>query len=122
MTTIQRLDSIFKGEPEHDDEIDESSMHETAPFAKTPLNVTYNAAYPPEFFNFVVIDECHRSIHNVWRQVLEYFDSFLIGLTATPTGQTAAFFLFQNIVQDYNHERAIADNVNVGYEVFRIET
>jgi hypothetical protein len=62
------------------------------PLAKEPLPVVYNADYPPEFFDFIVIDECHRSIYNVWRQVLEYFDSFLIGLTATPTGQTAGFF------------------------------
>ena len=33
----------------------------------------------------IFIDECHRSIYNLWRQVLEYFDAFLIGLTATPT-------------------------------------
>ena len=68
-----------------------------------------------------MIDECHRSIYNVWRQVLEYFDAFLIGLTATPTGQTAGFFQ-GNIVQDYNQERAIADGVNVGFSVYRIET
>ncbi len=121
ITTIQRLYSILSGEPDHDDENDEASMFEVAPLVKAPLPVIYNQAYPPEFFDFIVIDECHRSIYNVWRQVLEYFDAFLIGLTATPTGQTAGFFN-SNIVQDYNQERAIADNVNVGFEVFRIET
>jgi len=68
-----------------------------------------------------VIDECHRSIYNVWRQVLEYFDAFLIGLTATPTPQTIGFFR-GNVVQDYSHEKAVADNVNVGYDVYRIAT
>ena len=121
ITTIQRLYSILKGEPEHDDANDDASMFEMGPLTKEPLPVVYNAAYPPEFFDFVVIDECHRSIYNLWRQVLEYFDAFLIGLTATPTGQTAGFF-GKNIVQDYNQERAIADSVNVGFEVFRIDT
>jgi type I site-specific restriction endonuclease len=45
-----------------------------------------------EFFDIIVIDECHRSIYNLWRQVLEYFDAFLIGLTATPDKRTFGFF------------------------------
>jgi type I restriction enzyme R subunit len=122
ITTIQRLYSILKGEPEDAEVEEDSSNFENAPaLSKEPMEVKYNAAIPPEFFDFVVIDECHRSIYNVWRQVLDYFDAFLIGLTATPTGHTAGFFNF-NIVQDYNSERAVADNVNVGFEVFRIET
>ena len=122
ITTVQRLYSILKGEPEDTPVEEDSSDFETVtPISKEPLEVVYNPAIPPEFFDFIVVDECHRSIYNVWRQVLEYFDAFLIGLTATPTGQTAGFFQ-SNIVQDYNQERAIADNVNVGFEVFRIET
>jgi type I restriction enzyme, R subunit len=69
----------------------------------------------------IVVDECHRSIYNVWRQVLEYFDAFIIGLTATPTPQTIGFFS-GNLVQDYSHEKAVIDGVNVGYDVYRIET
>lgn len=122
ITTIQRLYSILKGEPDFAEENEERSMHEAEnPLAKEPLPVVYNETFPPEFFDFVVIDECHRSIYNLWRQVLEYFDGFLIGLTATPTGQTAGFFQ-GNVVQDYNQERAIADGVNVGFQVYRIET
>jgi type I restriction enzyme, R subunit len=122
VTTIQRLYSILKGEPEFAEENEDRSMFEAEnPLAREPLPVVYNEAFPPEFFDFIVIDECHRSIYNVWRQVLEYFDAFLIGLTATPTGQTAGFFQ-GNIVQDYNQERAIADGVNVGFQVYRIET
>ena len=60
-------------------------------------------------------------IYNIWRQVLEYFDAFLIGLTATPTTQTIGFFN-GNLVQDYTHEQAVVDGVNVGYDVYRIET
>lgn len=122
ITTIQRLYSILKGDPEFAEENEEKSLFELEnPLAKESLPVVYNETFPPEFFDFVVIDECHRSIYNVWRQVLEYFDSFLIGLTATPTGQTAGFFQ-GNIVQDYNQDRAIVDGVNVGFQVYRIET
>ena len=97
-------------------------MFESAsPLVKEPLPVVYNAKVPIETFDFIVIDECHRSIYNVWRQVLEYFDSFLVGLTATPTPQTIGFFQ-GNVVQDYSHEKAVADGVNVGYDVYRIAT
>ena len=76
---------------------------------------------PIESFDFIVIDECHRSIYNVWRQVLEYFDAFLIGLTATPDKRTFGFFN-QNVVSEYSHESAVADGVNVGFDVYTIET
>jgi type I restriction enzyme R subunit len=122
ITTIQRLYSILKGEPDYDEANEESSMFETGrALAKEPLPVVYNAGLPIEAFDFIVVDECHRSIYNVWRQVLEYFDATLIGLTATPTPQTIGFF-GGNVVQDYSHERAVADGVNVGYDVYRIRT
>jgi type I restriction enzyme R subunit len=75
--------------------------------------VAYNATYPPEFFDLIIIDECHRSIYNLWRQVLEYFDAYLVGLTATPDSRTKAFFK-ENVVSEYTHEQAVADGVNVG--------
>ena len=122
ITTIQRLYSMLKGEEEFLEENEEGSLFEASTsLIKEPLPVVYNAAIPIETFDFIVVDECHRSIYNIWRQVLEYFDAFLIGLTATPSGQTIGFFS-GNLVQDYAHERAVADNVNVGYEVYRIET
>ena len=89
--------------------------------AASTLEVAYNPAVPIEAFDFIVTDECHRSIYGLWRQVLEYFDAFLVGLTATPSKQTIGFFN-QNLVMEYNHERAVADGVNVGYEVYRIKT
>src|SRR5205807_2403439 len=88
---------------------------------REPLPVVYNPMIPIETFDFIIVDECHRSIYNIWRQVLEYFDAFLVGLTATPTAQTIGFFN-GNLVQDYSHEQAVADGVNVGYDVYRIET
>lgn len=88
---------------------------------KEPLPVVYNEKVPIEEFDFIVIDECHRSIYNVWQQVLDYFDAFLIGLTATPDKRTFGFFN-ENVVSEYSHEEAVADGVNVGYDVYLIET
>jgi type I restriction enzyme R subunit len=122
ITTIQRLYSILKGEEEYAEDAEENSMFESAsPLVNEPLPVVYNPQIPIETFDFIVIDECHRSIYNVWRQVLDYFDAFLVGLTATPTAQTIGFFN-GNVVQDYSHEKAVADGVNVGYDVYRIKT
>ena len=124
ITTIQRLYSILKGEAEYDPENEEDSLFESASLPgkeDEPVPVEYAPDLPIETFDFIVIDECHRSIYNVWRQVVEYFDAFLIGLTATPSPQTIGFFN-NNVVQDYSHTKAVADGINVGYEVYRIRT
>lgn len=122
ISTIQRLYSVLKGEEEFPEENEETSMFEADnPLLKEPVPVVYNPQLPIETFDIIVIDECHRSIYNVWRQALEYFDGLLIGLTATPTPQTVGFFR-GNVVQDYSHTKAVADGVNVGYDVYRIET
>src|SRR3990170_4022198 len=121
ITTIQRLYSMLKGESEFDAELEEQSIFDISPIDEKPREVSYNPKIPIETFDFIVTDECHRSIYHRWRQVLEYFDAFIIGLTATPSKQTLGFFN-QNLVTEYSHERAVADGVNVGYEVFRIQT
>jgi type I restriction enzyme, R subunit len=118
--TIQRLYSMLRGE-ELDETIDEKSGFEIAAADSRPKDVAYNPIVPIETFDFIITDECHRSIYGLWRQVLEYFDAHLIGLTATPSKQTIGFFN-QNLVMEYGHERAVADGVNVGYEVYRIKT
>jgi type I restriction enzyme R subunit len=120
ISTIQRLYSILKGE-ELDEKTEEENPAEKGWQKKKPLPVVYNEKIPIEYFDFVVIDECHRSIYNVWKQVLEYFDAFLIGLTATPDKRTFGFFN-ENVVSEYSHEEAVADGVNVGYDVYIIET
>jgi type I restriction enzyme R subunit len=88
---------------------------------KDPVPVSYNPKLPIETFDFIITDECHRSIYNLWRQVLEYFDAYIIGLTATPSRQTLGFFK-QNLVMEYGHEQAVADGVNVDFDVYRIRT
>lgn len=119
ISTIQRMYSILRGE-ELDQKAEEASLNEQH-ITGSPREVVYNAKYPPEFFDFIIIDECHRSIYNVWQQVLDYFDAFLIGLTATPDKRTFAFFN-ENVVSEYSHEQAVIDNVNVGYDTYLIET
>ena len=121
ISTIQRMYSILSGE-ETDESIDEISLAEvTSMEKKSPKEVVYNEKYPPEFFDCIIVDECHRSIYNVWNQVLEYFDAFIVGLTATPDKRTFAYFN-QNIVSEYSREQAIIDGVNVGEDIFLIET
>ncbi|MGH7325284.1 MAG: DEAD/DEAH box helicase family protein, partial [Candidatus Rokuibacteriota bacterium] len=120
--TIQRLYSILKGEPELPPDAEESSQFgPTGQLPREPVPVVYDPALPPEYFDFVFIDECHRSIYSLWRQVLEYFDAYLIGLTATPAAHTFGFF-HQNLVMEYTHEQAVADGVNVDFQVYGIRT
>ena len=121
ISTIQRMYSILKGE-ELDESAEETSLNELASADRQlAKEVVYNEKYPPEFFDCIIIDECHRSIYNVWQQVLDYFDAFLIGLTATPDKRTFAFFN-ENVVSEYSREQAIIDGVNVGEDIFLIET
>ncbi|MDD4316825.1 MAG: DEAD/DEAH box helicase family protein, partial [Clostridia bacterium] len=125
ISTIQRMYSILRGE-ELDGSLEDNAYdYEKAlkhKLGKKPVAVEYNENYPPEFFDFIIIDECHRSIYNVWQQVLDYFDAFLIGLTATPDERAIGFFK-QNVVSEYSHEDAILDGVNVGREgTYIIET
>ncbi len=119
ISTIQRMYSILRGEelPEDAENVSLNESH----LPEKVREVTYNAKYPCEFFDFIIIDECHRSIYNIWQQVLDYFDAFLIGLTATPDKRTFGFF-HENIVSEYSHEEAVIDDVNVSGEEYIIET
>jgi len=125
ISTIQRLYSILKGE-----ELDESAEMENPEenswmqqqiSKKKAVPVDYTPNVPIEQFDFIVIDECHRSIYNLWKQVLDYFDAFLIGLTATPDKRTFGFFN-ENVVSQYTYEESVTDGVNVPYDVYTIET
>ena len=120
ISTIQRMYSILSGEP-IDESAEDISLNEVQQTKNQEKLVHYNPAVPIETFDFIIIDECHRSIYNLWKQVLDYFDASLIGLTATPDKRTFGFFN-ENIVAEYNYEQSVADGVNVGYDVFTIET
>jgi type I restriction enzyme, R subunit len=123
ISTIQRLYALLRDE-ELEEEVEARSLFETEELGQattSPRTVSFRGQLPIEFFDFIVVDECHRSIYTVWRQVLEYFDAHTIGLTATPGKQTIGFFN-QNLVMDYSHEKAVADGINVGGEVYTILT
>jgi len=114
---------MLRGDPDDIEVNDEGSMFDTAmaTWSNEPIPVEYNPSVPISAFDFIVVDECHRSIYGQWRQVLEYFDAFIVGLTATPAKQTIGFFN-QNLVMEYGHAKAVADGVNVNYDVYRIRT
>jgi type I restriction enzyme R subunit len=121
ITTIQRLYSMLKGE-ELAVEDEETSAFEVWNGGEGDIPpLEYNPKLPIETFDFIITDECHRSIYGLWRQVLEYFDASIIGLTATPSKHTLGFFN-QNLVAEYPYERSVADGVNVGYEIYSIRT
>jgi len=120
ISTIQRMYSILK-ETDLDESAEEENPNERIFETKTAVPVGYNEKVPIEFFDFIVIDECHRSIYNLWKQVLDYFDVFQIGLTATPDNRTFGYFN-QNLVCDYGYEKAVIDGVLVPYNVFTVET
>lgn len=120
ISTIQRMYSILK-ETELDESLEEENPNESRYVPSAPVPVGYNEKVPIEFFDFIVIDECHRSIYNLWKQVLDYFDVFQIGLTATPDNRTFGYFN-QNLVSDYGYEKAVIDGVLVPYNVFTIQT
>lgn len=121
ITTIQRLYAILRGEPDLDPLEEEQSLFDTDADKEPPKEVNYNPLIPIETFDIIFTDECHRSIYNKWRSALEYFDASIVGLTATPSKQTFGFFK-SNLVMEYGHDRAVADGVNVDYQVFRINT
>jgi type I restriction enzyme R subunit len=123
ITTIQRLYSMLSGESELDPGAEEGSIFDVGDVLdrQPPKEVLYNPDVPIETFDVIITDECHRSIYHLWRGVLEYFDAFIVGLTATPNQQTFGFFA-RNLVMEYGHDRAVADGVNVDYEVYQIKT
>jgi type I restriction enzyme, R subunit len=120
ISTIQRLYAALRGE-DLDDELDETTLEELSPAAITQAPIVYNPQIPIDTFDVIIVDECHRSIYGVWRQVLDYFDAFIIGLTATPSKHTLGFF-HQNLVSQYPYGQSVVDGVNVGYEIYRIRT
>ncbi|MEV0806733.1 DEAD/DEAH box helicase family protein [Micromonospora sp. NPDC050200] len=119
ISTIQRLYGALRGNELPDVDLDDREYDSYD--LDEPAQVGYNSQIPPETFDLIVVDECHRSIYGKWRGVIEYFDAFVVGLTATPVKQTLGFFQ-QNLVSEYTYEQAVADGVNVNFDVYRIKT
>ena len=117
ISTIQRVFRALAGDEVPD--ADDPNLDDFTPDA--PVTVSYNRIFPPETFDLVIVDEAHRSIYGLWRGVLEYFDAHVIGLTATPGKQTFGFFR-QNLVSEYTYPQAVADGVNVDFDLYRMKT
>ena len=115
--TIQALYALLKGETVNEDDNDDNNWDDTEEHS-----VTGKAKLPHDYFDLIIIDECHRSIYKSWRKVLEYFNSArMIGLTATPTPEAEAFF-DRNTIIDYTYDESVRDHVNVEYQPFLIRT
>ena len=128
ISTIQRLYAALSGKDDTSTEKDEDTpfyQTEDAIFYGTPertVEIPEIPCLPPDFFDLIIIDECHRSIYSNWQKVLTYFKSArLVGLTATPIPETVAFFN-NNIVANYSYEDSVKDNVNVDFRIYRIKT
>ena len=118
--TIQRLYSQLIGQPDDISEEQEDSLSVAA--SDEVMELPENPALPPDFFDLIIIDECHRSIYSNWQKVLTYFKGArLVGMTATPIPETLAFF-DKNVVARYTYEQSVLDDVNVGFRVYRIKT
>lgn len=81
----------------------------------------------PDFFDLIVIDECHRGSaaeDSAWREILEYFNSATqVGLTATPkeTDEVSNSYYFGNPVYTYTLKQGIEDGFLAPYKVVRID-
>ncbi|MYT31710.1 MULTISPECIES: DEAD/DEAH box helicase family protein [unclassified Streptomyces] len=120
ISTIQRLWCKISGVTMPDPEDEEFETRRAAKLAGELARVGYREELPPDFFDVIIVDECHRSIYGRWRPVLEYFDAHIVGLTATPVQETFGFF--RNLVAQYTQQEAVADGVNVDYDVYKITT
>ena len=123
ISTIQKLFAVLTGQdiPDErdDDREDEFSQRDNEKALKETVSLDGKMLLPPDYFQFIVIDECHRSIYGRWRAVLDYFkDAKILGLTATPTPEAYAFF-DNNIVEKYTYNESVIDGVNVPARVDR---
>lgn len=126
ISTIQKLFAVLTGqqlsEGNEDAEDEDAKKNEDKANEEPAIQLGSDLKLPPDYFQFIVVDECHRSIYGKWRAVLDYFsEAKVLGLTATPTPEAYAFFN-NNIVENYSYDDSIVDGVNVPSRVYRIET
>ena len=97
-------------------------------FMSGPGDSPYFGEYPPDFFDFIIIDECHRGGANdegQWRAILEYFKPAVqLGLTATPKRKTNAdtYAYFGEPVYTYSLKDGINDGFLTPFKVKQIAT
>ncbi|MBP1584191.1 MAG: DEAD/DEAH box helicase family protein [Lachnospiraceae bacterium] len=125
ISTIQKLFAVLTGQALSDDSEDaedEKTMTDEEKESKEVITLGDDLKLPPDHFQFIIVDECHRSIYGKWRAVLDYFSGAkVLGLTATPTPEAYAFFN-NNIIEEYTYDESVVDGVNVPSRVYRIAT
>jgi len=122
ISTIQKLFAVLTGQIMSDDNEDKEDELSLKECDDSVVTLGQDLRLPADFFQFIIIDECHRSIYGKWKAVLDYFkDAKILGLTATPTPEAYAFFN-ENIIEKYTYNDSIVDGVNVPARVYRIKT
>ncbi len=126
ISTIQKLYAVLTGNPipsdDDEDEEDEKNTNEEEKENQKAIQLGDYLTLPPDYFQLIIVDECHRSIYGKWKAVLDYFSkAHVLGLTATPTPEAYAFFN-NNIIEEYTYEDSVVDGVNVPNRVYRIKT
>lgn len=125
ISTIQKLFAIMTGQAVSDDDEDAEDERLAEAAEKkddTVITLGDDLTIPPDYFQLIIVDECHRSIYGKWRAVLDYFKGAnILGLTATPTPEAYAYF-DNNIVENYTYEHSVVDGVNVPARIYRIMT
>ena len=126
ISTIQKLYAVLTGNPlvdnENEDAEDEKNAAEAEKEASKVIQLGDDLKLPPDYFQLIIVDECHRSIYGKWRAVLDYFSSaHVLGLTATPTPEAYAFFN-NNRIENYTYDDSVVDGVNVPKRIYRIKT
>ena len=125
ISTIQKLFAVLTGQnitDESEDAEDEKTSTDEEKESKEIITLGDDLKLPPDYFQLIIVDECHRSIYGKWKAVLDYFaGATVLGLTATPTPEAYAYFN-NNIIEEYTYEESVVDGVNVPSRVYRIET
>ncbi|MBI5982735.1 DEAD/DEAH box helicase family protein [Clostridium perfringens] len=84
--------------------------------------------FTPGHFDLIIIDESHRSIYKKYKSIFDYFDAYLIGLTATPRDEidknTYSIFDLENRVPTYayEYEKAVEDGYLVDYRTIEVKS
>ena len=125
ISTIQKLFCVLTGQKINDsdeDAEDEKAKADEEKDSKTVVDLGNDLKLLPDYFQLIIVDECHRSIYGKWKKVLDYFSgATVLGLTATPTPEAYAYFN-KNVIEEYTYDDSVVDGVNVPPRVYRIIT
>lgn len=125
ISTIQKLFAVLTGQDiqeGNEDAEDEIAKNDEEKDNNEVVELGDDLKLPPDYFQLIIVDECHRSIYGKWKKVLDYFSSAtVLGLTATPTPEAYAYFN-NNIIEQYTYDDSVVDGVNVPPRIYRIIT